>query len=196
MPADAGTEYDKMKKEKQQNKVTLRAATPDDAAGIREVYAPYVRETAITFEYEVPSKKEFERRIKHTLEHYPYVVAVDKEKRIVGYAYASEYYARAAYSRSVEVSIYVEAGHHEQGIGRRLYTKLEDALRAQGILNLTACIAWCECPCRHLTHQSPIFHKHMGYTQCAHFHQIGYKFGRWFDVIWMEKMLGEHKDEA
>ena len=196
MPADAGTEYDKMKKEKQQNKVTLRAAMPDDAAGIREVYAPYVRETAITFEYEVPSKKEFERRIKHTLEHYPYVVAVDKEKRIVGYAYASEYYARAAYSRSVEVSIYVEAGHHGQGIGRRLYTKLEDALRAQGILNLTACIAWCECPCRHLTHQSPIFHKHMGYTQCAHFHQIGYKFGRWFDVIWMEKMLGEHKDEA
>ena len=183
-----------MKEKGGQTNITLRTATPADAAQIREIYAPYVRETAITFEYEVPSVEELAQRISHTLAHYPYLVAESDEGRIVGYAYAGAYYDRAAYSRSVEVSIYVEAGLHGKGIGKRLYEELERELGERGFLNLTACIAWIDQPCRYLTHQSPIFHHHMGYEQCAHFHKIGYKFDRWFDVIWMEKMLGEHKE--
>lgn len=175
--------------------ITLRAATIADAAQIREIYAPYVLGTAITFEYEVPSEEEFAQRISHTLEHYPYIVAEDADGKIVGYAYAGAYYGRAAYSRSVEVSIYVEARQHRRGVGRWLYEELEKELGERGFLNLTACIAWTDEPNRYLTHQSPLFHKHMGYGQCAHFHKIGYKFGRWFDIIWMEKMLGKHIDK-
>ena len=174
--------------------ITLRTATPADAGQIREIYAPYVRETAVTFEYEVPSEEEFARRIARTLEHYPYLVAEDEEGQIVGYTYAGAYYERAAYSRSVEVSIYVKATLHRKGVGGKLYNELEKELRERGFLNLTACIAWTDEPDRLLTHQSPLFHKHLGYKQCAHFHKICYKFGRWFDIIWMEKMLGEHKD--
>lgn len=185
-----------MESKKKNETVALRTATPADAAGIRAIYAPYVRETAVTFEYEVPTEEEFAHRISHTLERYPYIVAHTDKKKIVGYAYASEYYARAAYSRSVEVSIYVEAGLHGLGIGRKLYQRLETELRTRGFLNLTACIAWSDSPGKYLTRQSPLFHSRMGYTQCAHFHQIGYKFGQWFDIIWMEKMLGEHKDKA
>ena len=85
--------------------VSIRYATPADAAQIREIYAPYVRETAITFEYEVPSVEEFQNRIAHTLVRYPYLVAVEEEGMIRGYSYASCYYGRAAYDRSVEVSI-------------------------------------------------------------------------------------------
>ena len=186
---------EKMRSKRQPIPITLRSATPADAGQIREIYAPYVRETAITFEYEVPSVEEFTERIEHTLEHYPYIVAESEEGNILGYAYAGAYYGRAAYSRSVEVSIYVHAGQHDAGVGRRLYEALEEELRSRGFLNLTACIAWSDEPNRFLTHQSPIFHRHMGYEQCAHFHKIGFKFGRWFDIIWMEKMLGEHKDE-
>lgn len=182
------------KRQKHTQDITMRTATTDDAAQIREIYAPYVLGTAITFEYEVPSEEEFVQRISHTLEHYPYIVAEDADGRIVGYAYAGAYYGRAAYSRSVEVSIYVAAERHRRGTGRLLYEELERDLKERGFLNLTACIAWTDEPNRYLTHQSPIFHKHMGYEQCAHFHKIGYKFGRWFDVIWMEKMLGEHKE--
>lgn len=186
---------EKMRSKRQPIPITLRSATPADAGQIREIYAPYVRETAITFEYEVPSVEEFTERIERTLEHYPYIVAESEEGNILGYAYAGAYYGRAAYSRSVEVSIYVQAGQHDAGVGRRLYEALEEELRSRGFLNLTACIAWIDEPNRYLTHQSPIFHRHMGYEQCAHFHKIGFKFGRWFDIIWMEKMLGEHKDE-
>lgn len=184
-----------MNSHKQPEAITLRTATPADAGQIREIYAPYVRDTAITFEYEVPTEEEFEQRISHTLERYPYIVAELADGNIVGYAYAGAYYERTAYSRSVEVSIYVAMGHHGSGIGKRLYEELERELKERGILNLTACIAWIDIPCRYLSHQSPLFHRHMGYDQCAHFHKIGYKFGHWFDIIWMEKMLGEHQDE-
>ena len=189
-----GADHSEKRGEDKHPSVSIRHATPADAAQIREIYAPYVRETAITFEYEVPSVEEFQNRIAHTLMRYPYLVAVDEEGMIRGYSYASCYYGRAAYDRSVEVSIYVEKGLHGAGIGRKLYVALEEELRARGFLNLTACIAWTQEPNRYLTHQSPRFHERMGYEKGAHFHKIGYKFGRWFDIIWMEKMLGQHID--
>ena len=89
--------------------ITLRIASPADAEALLELYAPYVRETAITFEYEVPSPEEFQSRIRRTLEKYPYLIA-EQKGRCVGYAYAGAFHARAAYDWAVETSVYVERG--------------------------------------------------------------------------------------
>lgn len=171
--------------------IILRSATPDDAEQLLLIYAPYVTQTAITFEYDVPSVDEFRSRIEHTLQKYPYLVA-EADGQILGYAYAGVFKGRAAYDHCVETSIYVRLDQHRQGIGKALYDELERLLREQGILNVNACISWIDEPNQYLTHQSPDFHAHMGYERVAHFHLCGYKFGQWFDMIWMEKMIGPH----
>ncbi len=172
--------------------IRLRTASNDDAEAILGIYAPYIETTAITFEYDVPSSEEFKARIASTLERYPYIVA-ETDGTIAGYAYAGPFKERAAYNRSVETSIYVRHGLHGRGIGKALYAELEKRLKAMGILNLNACISWTDKPNQYLTHQSPLFHERLGYKRCAHFHQCGYKFGQWFDMIWMEKMIGRHE---
>lgn len=172
----------------------VRTAKLSDAEDILSIYAPYVELTAITFEYDVPSLDEFKGRIEKTLEKFPYLVAED-EDGIVGYAYAGVFKGRAAYDWCVETTIYVKMNQRGRGIGKTLYGVLEQQLKEQGILNLNACISWVDSPNEYLTHQSPQFHEHLGYRKCAHFHQCGYKFGRWFDMIWMEKIIGEHKEQ-
>lgn len=168
--------------------ITIRPCTPDDAEALVNIYAPYVLETAITFEYDVPSVDEFRNRIVDTLKDYPYVVA-ELDGKIVGYAYAGTFKPRCAYAHCVELSIYVDKAAHHMGIGTTLYSELENMLRDRGIINLNACIAWIDEPNSHLTHQSPDFHERMGYKTVAHFHRCGYKFGEWYDMIWMEKLL-------
>ena len=172
--------------------ITLRIASPADAEALLQIYAPYVRETAITFEYEVPSPEEFQSRIRRTLEKYPYLIA-EWDGRCVGYAYAGAFHARAAYDWAVETSVYVERGLRRQGVGRRLYTALEEVLTLQNILNLNACIAYPAGEDPYLTRDSADFHQRLGFRQVGRFHQCGYKFGRWYDMIWMEKMLGAHR---
>lgn len=169
----------------------IRTATIQDAEAILSIYTPYILDTAITFEYTVPPIEEFRERIIETLKKYPYLVA-EEDGEIIGYAYAGTFKARAAYSRCVETSIYIKQGQQGKGVGSVLYEKLEDRLRKQGILNVNACITWINTPNQYLTHQSPEFHMRKGYEKCAHFHKCGYKFGMWFDMIWMEKILGEH----
>lgn len=171
--------------------MNIRLATPSDAEEILNIYAPYITDTAITFEYTVPSLEDFRQRIVNTLQKYPYLVALEDDK-IVGYAYAGVFKGRAAYDHCVETSIYVQMDAHGKGIGKALYAELEERLKEQGILNVNACITWSEKENEYVTHQSPDFHEHLGYKRCAHFHQCGYKFGQWFDMIWMEKMIGEH----
>jgi len=168
----------------------IRKATTEDAEAILSIYAPYVEKTAITFEYDVPSVEEFRGRIANTLEKYPYLVA-EEDGKIIGYAYAGVFKARAAYQHCVETSIYVALDSQRKGTGKALYAELESQLKAQGIRNLNACISWVDEPNEYLTHQSPEFHAHLGYERCAHFHKCGYKFGQWFDMIWMEKLIGE-----
>lgn len=169
----------------------IRVATPQDAEALLAVYAPYVTDTAITFEYEVPSLTEFRERIRHTLERYPYLV-MEQDGEILGYAYAGPFKERAAYDWAVETTIYVKQGMKEQGIGRKLYQALEDTLIRQNILNLNACIGYPTVEDEYLTRNSMEFHQHLGYRLVGQFYQCGYKFGRWYDMVWMEKLVGEH----
>ena len=167
------------------------AATPHDTAALQEIYAPYVKHTAITFEYEVPSVSEFQARLEHTLQKYPYLVAEDGAE-LLGYAYTGPFVGRAAYSWCAETSIYLREDKRKAGLGRQLYEKLEEISRAQHILNLNACIAYPETKDSYLTKNSVEFHSHMGYRMVGTFHNCGYKFGRWYHMVWMEKMIGDH----
>lgn len=171
--------------------IVIRVATPEDAVRLVEIYKPYVETTAITYEYEVPSVEGFRERIEKTLEKYPYLVAVKNEK-IVGYAYASTFIGRAACDWSVEVSIYVDTEYKNCGIGGKLYGTLEQILKEMNILNLNAAIASPEVEDEYLNRNSIEFHEHLGYSLVGEFHNCGYKFGRWYKLMWMEKMLGEH----
>lgn len=176
------------------DELTIRAAVPEDAAALLEIYGPYVEKTAITFEYEVPSAKEFADRIRTTLLKYPYLVA-EYEGKPVGYAYVGPFHARPAYDWDVETSIYLDENAHGLGLGRRLYEALEAVLSEQGYLNLYACIAYPETEDQYLTKNSVRFHAHLGYRMVGEFKQCGYKFGRWYGMAWMEKMIGEHLKE-
>lgn len=171
--------------------ITIRTATLSDAQALLNIYSPYVEHTAITFEYDVPSVEEFASRIKNTLQKYPYLVA-EKNGRLLGYAYASPFHERPAYDWAVETSIYVDQNIKHQGIGRRLHNALEDALRSQGILNMNACIAYPPEEDEYLDKNSVEFHTHMGYRLVGEFYKCGYKFHRWYNMVWMEKLIGNH----
>ncbi len=162
----------------------IRQASGADAEELLAIYRPYVENTAVTFEYRVPSPEEFRERIRDTLLRYPYLAAVE-DGRIVGYAYASPFHARPAYDWAVETSIYVDREQRGRGLGRCLYLVLEEELVRQNIINVNACISF-------PNPGSVAFHRKMGYREAAHFHSCGYKLGRWYDMIWMEKALGEH----
>lgn len=164
--------------------MNIRIASPEDASALLEIYAPYVRDTAITFEYDVPTVEEFADRIRHTLEKYPYLIA-EKNGRILGYTYASAFKNRAAYAWSVETSIYVRQGEQGKGIGRALYIALEEQLRRQHVCNLCACIAY-------PNPESISFHESFGYELTAHFHRSGFKQDAWQDMVWMERELCPH----
>ena len=175
------------------NAVTIRMAVPEDAEALLKIYAPYVEKTAVTFEYEVPSAAEFSDRIKRTLKKYPYLAA-EQDGEVVGYAYAGTFHERAAYDWAVETSIYVREDKKGSGIGRALYSALEHILLQQNILNVNACIAYPAREDEHLTKDSVRFHEKLGYRMAGRFHQCGYKFGRWYDMVWMEKHLGSHPE--
>ncbi len=171
--------------------VTIRPATPDDAAALLNIYAPYVTDTAITFEYEVPTLEDFRRRIEMTLRTHPYLV-MERGGDIVGYAYTGQLGSRAAYAWAAETSIYLRQDCRRGGLGTRLYHALEDASRAQNMQVLYACIAAPVSDCDpHLTRASIDFHTRRGYTVAGTFHRCGYKFGTWYDVVWMEKRLSD-----
>lgn len=172
----------------------IRIATVEDSAALLDIYKPYVEKTAVTFEYEVPSLEEFSGRIKTILKKYPVLVA-ECESEILGYAYAGAFQSRAAYAWAVETSIYIREDCRKFGIGRLLYEELENILRKQNIVNLNACIAYPTEEDTYLTKDSVKFHEKMGYRMVGEFRQCGYKFNRWYNMVWMEKHIGEHRKE-
>ena len=174
--------------------IATRSARLEDAEAIAAIYAPYVERTAISFEYDAPDASEMRRRIACILADYPWLVA-EGARGVVGYAYLSAFHRRAAYRWSAETSIYVEWNHRRAGVGRLLHEVLEREAKSRGIMNLNACIAFGEQEDGRLPTGSIPFHRRLGYEQAAHFHKCGRKFGRWYDIIWMEKLIGRHEEK-
>ena len=161
------------------------------AAG--EIYGYYVEKTAISFEYTVPSPEEFRGRMERIMRRYPYLVA-EVDGRVVGYAYAGAFVGRAAYDWACELTIYLDPEARKRGLGRALYEAMEKALGAMGVLNLYACIGYPrDGDDEYLSTNSADFHAHLGFEKIGTFTACGYKFGRWYDMIWMEKIIGQHR---
>ena len=165
----------------------IRLATSNDAAGILEIYAPYIANTSFTFETEVPSVEEFAERINTYLITWPWLVC-EVEGKIAGYAYATKHRERVAYQWSIESSIYIHDDFQKAGIGRALYTAMFGILRKQGFRNVYAVI---NLP----NEKSVAFHESLGFTYFATYEQVGYKLGKWKNVGWWRLILNEFGDE-
>ena len=131
--------------------------------------------------------------MKTVMERYPYLVA-EENSVVIGYAYAHQFVGRAAYDRCCELTIYLDKTATKKGVGHRLYSTLEECLKAMGVLNLYACIGIVSPADEYLTSNSADFHAHEGFRQVGYFTKCGRKFDRWYDMIWMEKMIGDHTD--
>ena len=173
--------------------ISIRFAKPEDAKELLKIYAYYVTDTAISFETEVPSEEKFKLRIEEVLKSYPFIVAC-KDDEILGYAYLHSFVGRKAYELSAETTIYLNPDKKKMGIGKKLYSVLEDIAKAQNITNLYSCIGYVDKEDEYLNNNSVQFHEHIGFRMVGKFENCGHKFGRWYHMVWMEKIIGEHKE--
>ncbi|MFL6027365.1 MAG: GNAT family N-acetyltransferase [Friedmanniella sp.] len=164
----------------------MRDATAGDAAACAAIYAPYVRDSAITIETRAPSSTEMAARIEAAQVSHAWLVLED-EGRVVGYAYGGPFKARAAYRWACEVSVYVELGRRRTGAGRRLYRALLDRLRDRGY---TQAAAGMTLP----NDASEGLHRALGFQPVGTYRRIGWKRGAWRDVAWMQLDLGGEQD--
>ena len=164
----------------------IRFAAPGDAAALLSIYAPYVEETAITFETAAPSEEAFRQRIDKTLQHYPYLVA-EERGRVLGYAYAGRLRDRAAYDWDAELSVYLEQNVRGRGVGTALYLCLLDLLALQGV-------RWAYGVVTMPNEASHRLHMGLGFRLAATFPEMGYKHGRWWDVNWYLKELAPRRE--
>lgn len=174
--------------------LTIRFATPADAEALVAIYTPYILKTAITYEYEIPSATEFAERIRTYSAKYPYLIA-ELDGTPVGYAYACPLGSRPAFDWSVETAIYIREDCKGGGLGKALYEKLEAILQVMGIRTMTAAVATVDHDDPYLTDTSIRFHLRMGYTPVGTFHNAGCKFGRWYDLTWLEKSIGGYETQ-
>lgn len=170
------------------DKINIRVARVEDAKELLEIYVYYVKNSSLTFEYEVPTLEEFQSRISNTLKTYPYLVA-ELDNKIVGYAYASQFHPRAAYAWDVEMSIYLNKDNLRCGVGKKLYTLLEEILKAQGVVKTIAIITELEDKDKYSDFGSMQFHEKMGYNRSRRLIACGYKFGHWYSTIYMDKII-------
>ncbi|MCI6589217.1 MAG: N-acetyltransferase family protein [Clostridiales bacterium] len=162
----------------------IRFADPArDAAGILAVYAPYIRETAVTFETEVPALEAFTARVAGFCADFPYLV-LEADGELAGYAYAHRQAERAAYAWNAELSIYLAGKWRGKGLGAPLYRLLERLLAMQGYVNLYGVITASN-------RGSIAMHEKLGYRQIGLHEKTGWKFGQWHDVAWLYKRVGE-----
>lgn len=161
--------------------MSVRIATEQDLPQILAIYAPYVEQTTVSFEYEVPSSDAFRKRFLHITTRFPWLVW-EENGEILGYAYACAPFERAAYQWCAEPSIYLRQDARGRGIGRKLYTALEAILQQQGF-RLSYAIITSE------NDASLAFHARMGYSHLAHFPDCAWKHGRLLGITWMQKQL-------
>ena len=161
----------------------VRLAAPGDGEALAGIYRPAVADRATSFEIDPPDAAEMARRVTSLLERYPWLVCVNDEQ-VIGYAYASRHRERAAYQWAVEVSAYVREGAHRTGVGRRLYESLFRVLAVQGYQRAFAGIT--------LPNEASVgFHTAFGFTPVGVYHRIGWKFGAWHDVLWLERAVDD-----
>lgn len=164
----------------------IRPAKIEDAQAMLDIYSYYVEHTAISFEYDVPSLEEFTNRLNSYLQEYACFVALIDEQ-IIGYAYGSKHRYRTAYQWSLESTIYLDSNFHSKGIAKKLYHQLFAELKNLGYYNVYAGVAL-------PNPKSEFLHKSMGFREIGIFRNIGYKFDKWHDVMWLELFLQEHQD--
>ena len=164
----------------------IRTVQLSDAEAILKVYAPFITDTCISFEYVVPSVEEFAQRIASISAEYPYIV-LEEDGEIVGYAYSHRYLERVAYSWDVEVTIYLAPKVQGKGLGVILYDTLEKLMALQNIKNLYSCITGDNV-------HSIEMHRSMGYELIGTFPKAGFKHDSWLDVVWMAKAIGEKEN--
>ena len=165
----------------------IRDATELDAEACAAIYAPYVRETAISFELEPPSVAEMAERISKTVETHAWLVLEDDDGRVVGYAYGGPMKPRAAYRWSCEVSVYLELGRRRTGGGRALYEALFDRLTERGY---RTAIAGMTLP----NDASEGLHRSLGFEPIGVYRKIGWKHNAWHDVAWAQRSLAVAED--
>ena len=167
--------------------IKLRIADKNDAQQLAPIYAYYVENTAISFEYSAPTVEEFESRVLHKLEKYPFIVAAENG-RCIGYAYASQFRERESYDWSVELSVYVDKEHLKKGVGTRLYGALLELLALQNFAIAYSLIA--------LPNPSSVaLHERFGFVSFGVSRAVGFKNQAWHDVIWYEKKLNYFENE-
>jgi L-amino acid N-acyltransferase YncA len=161
----------------------IRSIEVSDAPAVRDIYAPFVSNSATSFEIVPPDVSEVERRILDLRARYPWLV-FESDGKVLGFAYASPHRTRPAYQWSVDVSVYIESRSQHRGIGRALYTALFALLRRQRFFNAYAGIA--------LPNKASVgLHESLGFTPIGIFKRTGFKFGQWHDVVWLQLRLLE-----
>jgi phosphinothricin acetyltransferase len=162
----------------------IRLATEEDCASILDIYAPFITDTVITFECEVPALEEFTKRMANIQKKYPWLVC-EYNGSIVGYAYASKYSERQAYDWSADFSIYIDPKHHGKKIGKALYYGLFELLKLQGYYNAFAGVTMPNI-------KSESLHEALGFKPIGIYKNVGYKLGEWHDVKWYGVEIAEH----
>jgi L-amino acid N-acyltransferase YncA len=165
----------------------IRLAQESDADRLLEIYAPVVKETAISFELAPPDVAEFRERVRSILASHNWLV-IEEAQTILGYAYASKFRAREAYQWTAEVTVYVDPAHRKRGFARALYGSLFEALRFQGFCSVVAVIALPNLP-------SVRLHEKLGFEPVGVLRSVGYKLGRWHDVGWWQLKLHNDKPD-
>ena len=164
-----------------QDLALVRPAALTDADALAAIYRPIVEATTISFEEVAPDGAEFARRLAHTMQTHPWLVA-ETERGVVGYAYASRHRERSAYRFSVDVSVYVAEHARGNGIATALYTELFKRLSALGFHRAFAGIA--------LPNEASVqLHHRFGFEPVGIYKEVGRKFGRWLDVYWCQKAI-------
>lgn len=167
-------------------KIIYRLVKETDAPEILSIYEPYVKNTAISFEHEIPSLDEFKERIGDISADYPYIVCEEGGK-VIGYAYAHKQMERAAYQWNAELTVYIDQLHLHCGVGKTLYCALMEILKLQNIRNVYGLVTAQNV-------NSEKLHEYFGFQKAGILRNTGYKCGTWHDVIWYEKSLGESSE--
>lgn len=165
---------------------SVRMARADDVPAILAIYAPFVRDTSASFEYEPPTLEEMERRLREVQQNYPWLVC-ERAGQVAGYAYASRFRSRTAYQWTAEVAVYVHPDHHRRGVAGTLYRALFERLRAQGYRTAVAGIALPNAG-------SVALHRSVGFQPVGVFQRVGFKHGQWHDTGWWQLDLGGDAD--